>query len=210
MTSRSIPEMKLLVLFFVLVASVTAQDSPRQVMLDSLNKSREADRGAFNLYIKKFHIEVIAGVFRNRESALQGFQPINFTYNIYLPFQFDLNYVNLKAEDKLLKLNTVFVAHHSKYGNYAIGLGERFGFLIVKKMYLSYQPGVVWCEPVKRNTNDGINYMGFSLHHEFSLSYRLSKHIEISVNAVHLSSGRLFKNVKNNQDVLGVGIGYLF
>jgi hypothetical protein len=86
-----------------------AQKTERQVTLDSLNKAREADRGAFNLYIKKFKAEVIAGVFRNRESALQGFEPINFTYAIYLPFQLDLNYVNQPAHDKLLKLNTVLL-----------------------------------------------------------------------------------------------------
>ncbi|MCD6066192.1 MAG: hypothetical protein K0S33_1018 [Bacteroidetes bacterium] len=202
--------MKLLICFLLVTASCFAQDSPRQTMLDSLNTARANDRGAFNLYIKKPELELIAGVFRNRESSMQGFEPINFTYHIYLPFQFDLNYVNLKAKDKLLKINATFIMHHSKYGNYAMGLGSRFSFLVLKKTYLSYQVGLVWCEPVKRNTNDGINYMGFCLHHEFSLSYHLSRHFKLSANAVHISNGKLFKDVKNNQDVLGIGVAYLF
>lgn len=202
--------MKLFVCFILFTLSGFAQESPRQHMLDSLNKVRENDRGIFKLYIKKPEIEIIAGVFRNRETATQGFEPINFTYHIYLPFQFDLNYVNLKAHDKLLKINTTLIIHHSKYGNYALGLGNRFSFLIFKRAYLSYQIGLVWCEVVKRNTNDGINTMGFCLHHEFSFSYNISKHFKLSANAVHISSGNLFKGVKNNQDVLGLGIAYMF
>jgi hypothetical protein len=200
--------MKLIFAFLILVIPCFGQDDSRQMLLDSLNKAREADRGAFNLYIKKFKAEMIGGVFRNRETSQQGFEPFNFTYNIYLPFQFDLNYVHLKAKDKLLKINAAFIVHHSKYGNYALGLGTRASFLVCKRTYLSYQIGVVWCEKVKSNTNDGINYMGFCLHHEFSLTYVLSKHFEISANVVHISNGNIFKDVKNNQDVLGLGIAY--
>ncbi len=201
---------KLLICFLLFAIASSAQKDSREALLDSLNDVREKDRGAFNLYIKKPEIEIIAGVFRNRESIQQGFEPINFTYNIYLPFQFDLNYVNLKAKDKLLKINAAFIFHHSKYGNYAVGLGTRISFLIVRKTYASYQAGVVWCEVVKRNTNDGINNMGFCMHHEFSLSYNLSKHIKLSANAIHLSNGNIFKGGKNLQDVLGVGAAYLF
>lgn len=179
-------------------------------MLDSLNKAREKDRGAFNLYIKKSKLELIAGLFRNRQSVWQGFEPVNFTYHVYLPFQFDLNYVNLPAHDKLLKINLLFIAHHSHYGNNAMGLGTRFSFLVYKKMYLSYQGGIVWCEVVKRNTNDGINTMGFAMHHEFSFSYGISKRVDLSANVIHLSSGNLFKGGKNNQDVLGLGVAYSF
>ncbi|HET6992557.1 MAG TPA: hypothetical protein VFJ43_14585 [Bacteroidia bacterium] len=178
--------------------------------MDSLNQARESDKGVFNLYIKKPELEIIAGAFRNRESIHQGFEPVNFTCHVYLPFQFDLNYVNLKAKDKLMKINADLIMHFSKYGNYAIGLGTRFSFLAMKKTYLSYQIGVVWCEPVKANTDDGIIDMGFCLHHEFSISYNLSRHVKLSANAIHLSNGHIFKNVKNNQDVLGVGVAYLF
>lgn len=202
--------MKLLIFFITFTIPCLAQNSPRQMMLDSLNAVRETERGVFNLYIKKPEVEIIAGVFRNREANHQGFEPFNLTYHVYLPFQFDLNYVNLKAKDKLLKINLVFIVHHSKYGNYAIGAGSRLSFLIFRKTYLSYQAGVVWCEPVKRNTNDGINDMGFCLHHEFSLSHNVSKHIKLSLNVVHISNGNLFKAVKNNQDVLGIGVAYLF
>ncbi|MBL7921399.1 MAG: hypothetical protein JNJ40_13865 [Bacteroidia bacterium] len=195
---------------FILASSYCFSQSERQQLLDSLNKARENERGVFKLYIKKPEIEVIGGVFRNRETATQGFEPINFTYNISLPFQFDLNYVNLKAHDKLLKINANLIVHHSKYGNYALGMGARFSFLVIKRTYLSYQGGVVWCEVVKRNTNDGITNMGFCLHHEFSLSHNITKHIKVSVNAVHISNGNLFKGVKNNQDVLGIGIAYQF
>lgn len=201
---------ELLIFFLIFTSSCIAQTDSKQALLDSLNTAREKDRGAFNLYIKKPEIEIIAGVFRNRESIWQGFVPINFTYHIYLPFQFDLNYVNLKAKDKLLKINATFIFHHSRYGNYAAGLGTRLSFLIARKTYLSYQVGVVWCEVVKRNTNDGINNMGFCLHHEFSLSYNPSEHFKFSANAIHLSNGNIFKGGKNLQDVLGVGVSYLF
>lgn len=202
--------MKLLIYLSLFTIPCFAQSDSKQLLLDSLNNAREKDRGAFNLYIKKPEIEIIFGAFRNRESIHQGFEPITFTYHIYLPFQFDLNYVNLKAKDKLLKINTALILHHSKYGNYAVGMGTRFSFLIVRKTYASYQIGLVWCEPLKANSNDGIIDMGFALHHEFSLSYNLYKHFACSANAIHLSSGHLFKNVKNNQDVLGVGVAYLF
>ncbi|CAN5851634.1 hypothetical protein BH11BAC7_BH11BAC7_34030 [soil metagenome] len=200
----------LLIYFLLFAFPCIAQDDPKQLLLDSLNAARENDRGVFKLYIKKPELEIIAGVFRNRETILQGFEPINFTYHIYLPFQFDLSYVHLKAKDKLLKINANLIVHHSKYGNYAIGLGTRFSFLLVKKTYISYQAGLVWCEPVKSNTNDGINYLGFCLHHEFSISYSLSSHFKLSANAIHISNGHIFKSVKNKQDVLGVGVAYQF
>jgi hypothetical protein len=203
--------MKLIPVFLLFTIFCFAQKTnTREVLLDSLNQAREKDRGAFKLYIKKFKAEIIGGVFRNRASETQGFEPFNFTYNIYLPFQFDLNYVHLKAKDKLLKLNPVVIYHHSKYGNYAFGLGNRFGILLAKKTYLNYQIGLVWCEAVKKKTNDGINNMGFSLHHEISISYGITKHIELSANIVHISDGNLFPGVDNTQDVLGVGVAYQF
>ena len=207
MKQRSI---NIIIAFVIFTITSFAQNSPKKHLLDSLNNVHEKDRGIFNLYIKKLKVEIIAGVFRNRDAPQQNFEPFNLTYNIYLPFQFDLNYVNLKANDKLLKLNTALIVHHSKYGNYAIGLGERFSFLIFKKTYLSYQIGVVWCESVNSKANDGINYMGFCLHHEFSLNYIVSKHFELSANAVHISNGNIFNGVYNNQDVLGLGIAYQF
>jgi hypothetical protein len=202
--------MKALILFLLFTIPCLGQTNHSKTLLDSLNKSREIDRGAFNLYIKKAEVEIIAGVFRSRTFDQQGFEPLSVTYHIYLPFQFDLNYVNQRAKDKLFKLNTIAIIQHSKYGNYALGLGSRFSFLVLKNMYFSYQIGIVWCEPIKRNTNDGINYMGFCLHHEFSLSYSLSKRFKLSANVIHISNGNLFKKVDNNQDVLGLGIAYLF
>ena len=202
--------MKFFIPLFIFAVSCFAQNNAKQEMLDSLNRARVSDKGAFNLYIKKPEFEIIAGAYRNRENALQGFDPITFTYHIYLPFQYDLNYVNLKAKDKLLKINTTFIFHHSKFGNYAAGLGARFSFLIAEKTYLSYQGGIVWCEVVKPNTNDGFANMGFCLQHEFSLSYHVSKHIKLSANALHISSAKLFKDVDNIQDVLGIGCAYLF
>lgn len=202
--------MKLLIPLLIYTSSCFGQINANQSLLDSLNKIREKDRGAFNLYIKKPEVEIIVGAFRNRVSPRQNFEPFNFTYHIYLPFQFDLNYVNQKAKDKLLKINTTIILQHSNYGNYVFGLANRFSFLILKKTYISYQFGLVWCEPVKRNVNDGINDMGFCLHHLLSLNYTLYKHIKLSINATHLSSGNLFKNIKNNQDALGIGISYFF
>jgi len=206
---KPLNKINLFLLFLIFASVLLGQENKRQVLLDSLNAVRQSEKGAFNLYIKKPEFEIIAGFFRNRETSNQGFEPINFTYHIYLPFQFDLNYVNLSAKGKLLKVNSNFIIHHSKYGNYALGLGNRFSFLTLKNLYLSYQIGLVWCEPVKRNTNDGIQDMGFCLHHEFSMYYHLKKHLKLSLNVIHLSSGNLFKNVKNNQDVLGLGIAYL-
>lgn len=202
--------MKLFIALLILSLSSFSQKSNQQFLLDSLNKLCEADRAAFNLYAKKLKVEVIAGGYRNRTSANQGFEPINFTYNIFLPFQFDLNYVHFPAREKIMKINMTMIVHHSKYGNYALGLGNRLSFLIHKKSYLNYQFGLVWCESIKKGTNDGINNMGFSLHHQFSFSYALFKQLEISANVVHLSSGNLFKNVKNNQDVIGIGLAYSF
>lgn len=193
---------------FIFRFSCRSQNDRQHLLLDSINKSREKDRGAFNLYIKKTKFEVIGGGFRNRSTPTQGFEPINFTYHIYLPFQFDLNYINVPAEDKILKINLPLIIHHSKYGNYAIGLGSRFSFLVYKRLYLSYQAGVVWCEVVKRNTNDGFYNMGFCLHHEFNLCYGITKKIEISANLIHLSNGGVFPGVKNNQDVIGLGLAY--
>lgn len=201
--------MKSLIFFLISSISCFGQNSPKANLLDSINKSREIDRGAFNLYIKKPEFEIIAGNYRNREPSQQGFEPFTLTYHIYLPFQFDLNYVNQTAKDKLLKINMAFIIQHSKYGNYAAGLGSRFSFLVFKKTYVSYQFGIVWCEPTNRNANDGINEMGFCLHHEFSLNYNLSKHIKLSGNVLHLSNGNLFKRGKNNQDVIGLGLAYL-
>jgi hypothetical protein len=96
--------MKPLIFFLIFTTSCFGQNSPKEMLLDSLNKSREIDRGAFNLYIKKPEFEIIAGNYRNRETSQQGFEPFTLTYHIYLPFQFDLNYVNQTAKDKLLKI----------------------------------------------------------------------------------------------------------
>lgn len=185
-----------------------AQNTDKQQFLDSLNKSREKDLGAFNLYATKTKLEFIGGAYRT--SATNGFQPFTCTYHVYLPFQFEFNRVNLMAGDKLIKLNTPLIVHHSKYGNYAIGLGERFSFLVAKRLYFSYQLGLVWCEVVRKNTDDGFKNMGFNLHHEFNISYGITKRIAISANLIHISYGGIFKNVKNNQDVLGIGVSYSF
>jgi len=185
-----------------------SQEKSKQELLDSLNKTREKDLGAFNLYATKTKLEFIAGAYRSTTD--QGFRPFTCTYHIYLPFQLEFNRVNLKAGDKLIKLNTPLIVQHSKYGNYAIGLGERFSFLIVKRLYFSYQIGLVWCEVVKKDTDDGFRQMGFNFHHEFNLSYGITKRLALSANLIHISYGGVFKNVKNNQDVLGIGVSYNF
>ncbi len=185
-----------------------SQNKNKQELLDSLNKAREKDLGAFNLYATKTKLEFIAGAYRSTSD--KGFQPFTCTYHVYLPFQLEFNRVNLKAGDKLIKLNTPLIVQHSKYGNYAIGLGERFSFLIAKRLYFSYQIGVVWCEVVKKDTDDGFRQMGFNFHHEFNISYGITKRIALSANLIHISYGGVFKNVKNNQDVLGIGVSYNF
>ena len=65
--------MKLTFTFLLFSFICMGQNSPREMLLDSLNRSKEKDRGAFNLYIKKPKFELIAGAFRNRETATQGF-----------------------------------------------------------------------------------------------------------------------------------------
>ena len=184
------------------------QGNSKQTLLDSLNKAREKDLGAFNLYVTKTKLEFIGGAFSNRSN--QGFQPFTCTYHVYLPFQLELNRVNEKAGDKLIKINMPLIVHHSKYGNYAMGLGSRFSFLVYKRLYVSYQIGLVWCEVVKKDTDDGFQNMGFNFHHEFNLSYGITKRFALSANLIHISNGGLFKNVKNNQDVLGIGVSYNF
>lgn len=202
--------MRNLLLLSILLASNPSysQNTQKQDLLDSLNKTREKDLGAFNLYATKTKLEFIGGFYRS--TADKGFQPFTCTYHIYLPFQFEFNRVNLMAGDKLIKLNTPLIVQHSRYGNYALGLGERFSFLIVKRLYFSYQIGVVWCEVVKKDTDDGFRQMGFNFHHEFNLSYGITKRIALSANLIHISYGGVFKNVKNNQDVLGIGVSYNF
>lgn len=184
------------------------QENSKQTLLDSLNKAREKDLGAFNLYVTKTKLELIAGAYSNRSN--QGFQPFTLTYHVYLPFQLELNRVNEKAGDKLIKINMPLIVHHSKYGNYALGLGNRFSFLIYKRLYLSYQIGLVWCEVVRKDAGDGFEKMGLNFHHEFNLSYGITKRLALSANLMHISNGGLFKNVKNNQDVLGIGVSYNF
>jgi hypothetical protein len=198
----------LLSLVFLTGSSCFAQDQSKQAMLDSLNKAREKDLGAFNLYATKTKIEFIGGFFRT--SATQGFQPFTCTYHVYLPVQLEFNRVNAIAGDKLMKFNMPLIVHHSKYGNYAIGLGIRTSFLIYKRLYFSYQIGLVWCEVVKKNTDDGFKQMGFNFHHEFNITYGITKRIALSANLIHISNGGLFKDVKNNQDVLGIGVSYNF
>lgn len=200
----------LLSVFFTTGSWCYGQENSKQALLDSLNKAREKDLGAFNLYATKTKLEFIAGAYRNRSSASQGFQPFTCTYHIYLPFQLEFNRVNEKAGDKLMKFNMPLIVHHSKYGNYAMGLGGRFSFLICKRLYFSYQIGLVWCEVVKKDTDDGFQTMGFNFHHEFNVSYGISKRVALSANLIHISNGGLFKDVKNNQDVLGIGVSYNF
>ena len=197
-------------LFLVLFISLNAlsQTSPHQLLLDSLNAIREKDRGVFKLYIKKFKGEIIPGYYNTRETTTPNFKPFSITYNVYLPFQFDLSYLNQPAKEKLLKINSVLIVQHTNYGNYAIGLSERFSFLIFKKAYLSYQIGVVWVESKSKKAPDGLTNMGFGFHHNFAFSYGISKHFELSLNVIHISNGAIFKNAKNLQDVLGVGFSY--
>jgi len=200
-------------LLFVLFSAGSwcyGQNDRKQDLLDSLNKAREKDLGAFNLYATKTKLEFIGGVYRNRTSSTQGFQPFTCTYHIYLPFQLEFNRVNAIAGDKLMKFNMPLIVHHSKYGNYAMGVGGRFSFLIYKRLYFSYQVGLVWCEVVKKDTDDGFKQMGFNFHHEFNISYGITKRIALSANLIHISNGGLFKDVKNNQDVLGIGVSYNF
>lgn len=185
-----------------------AQENSKQTLLDSLNKAREKDLGAFNLYVTKTKLEFIGGAFSNRSD--QGFQPFTCTYHVYLPFQLELNRVNEKAGDKLLKINVPLIVHHSKYGNYAMGLGTRFSFLVYKRLYLSYQIGLVWCEVVRKDASDGFEKMGFNFNHQFSISYGITKRFALSANLMHVSNGGLFKDVKNMQDVIGIGVSYNF
>ncbi len=198
----------LLTVLLVAASSCYGQVNSKEELLDSLNKSREKDLGAFNLYATKTKIEFIGGAYRT--SSTEGFQPFTCTYHVYLPFQLELNRVNLKAEDKIMKINMPLIVHHSKYGNYAIGLGTRISFLIYKRLYFSYQIGLVWCEVVRKDTDDGFKQMGFNFHHEFNVSYGITKRIALSANLIHISYGGVFKDVKNNQDVLGIGVSYNF
>ncbi len=175
--------------------------------LDSINSLNRSKEGVFNLYIKPFRGESVAGLYRNRALGT-NFAPFNITYNIYLPFEWSLNYVNNIAHDKLLKTNVVLFLHHTNNGNYAIGAGLRNSFLIIPKLYFNYQLGLAWCEVVKRNTSDGFVGMGPAFHHQISLSLFLNKQIELSLNVIHLSNGNIFNSPDNLQDVIGLGIAF--
>lgn len=180
-----------------------------QNVIDSTSKVFfEKDKGKFSLRVKKFRGEITGGVYRNREGNLSNFNPFSVTYQLLLPFQYDFGYKYFPEKEKIIKINTAFILQHSNHGNYAMGIGLRPSFLLTKHLYLNYQAGVVWCEVVKRNTNDGFNTMGFCFHHQFSLSYSITNKISLSINALHISNGNLFKNVKNVQDVIGIGVGY--
>jgi ABC-type uncharacterized transport system fused permease/ATPase subunit len=192
---------KLIILLIIINYNYFAQNNK----LDSINLSNCNDKGAFNLYIKKFRGEFIGGVYRNRDLT-QSFSPFNLTYNIYLPFEIALNYINNIAHDKLLKTNVVLFLHHTNYGNYAIGGGIRNSFLLVKKTYFNYQIGIAWCEVVNKKLNDGFVGMGAAFHHQISLSYFINKKTEISLNVLHLSNGNVFNSPDNIQDVIGIGI----
>jgi len=199
---------KIIIILLIVNLKGFSQTSGKQLLLDSLNAAREKDRGVFKLYIKKFKGEIIPGYYNTRETTTPNFKPFSVTYNVYLPFQFDLSYLNQPAKDKLLKINSVLIVQHTNYGNYAIGLSERFSFLIFKKAYISYQIGVVWVESTSKKAPDGLTNMGFCFHHNFAFSYGISKHFELSLNVIHISNGAIFKSAKNLQDVLGVGIAY--
>jgi hypothetical protein len=193
------------VLSLILLMVLDAGAQLRKKLLDSLNAVAEPHRGTFQLYIIRPAAEIVVSGYRNRDNAVQGFRPFAFSYFFYLPFQYDLSYVHIKAKEKLIKLNTVFIVHHSTYFNYALGLGERLSFLIIKHTYFSYQGGLAWCEVVNKKANDGIHSMGFSFHHTFSLNYTCTQRFQMSLNVSHISGGNLFPKMNNNQDAVGVG-----
>ncbi len=194
----------------LLLICFTVKGQEQKRLLDSLNSASEPERGVFRLYITPPSVELLVGGYRNRDYALQGFKPMAYSYFFCLPFQYDLSYVHLKAREKLIKLNTVVVIHHTNHFNYALGMGERISFLLFKHTYASYQGGVVWCEVVNRQVNDGIQSMGFSFHHVFALTYSIKKKISVSATVSHISGGNLFKKMTNNQDVIGIGLSYKF
>lgn len=202
--------MKSVLVAIIFLFGISTKSLKAQLKSDSLaNNSFEKDRGTFTLRVKKFRAQVIGGFYRNREPG-NNLQPINFTYNLFLPFQYDFGYKYLPNKEKVIKINTAFIFHHTNNGNHALGMGLQPSFLLAKHLYLNYQFGVVWCEVVKRNTNDGFNAMGFCFHHQFGLSYNITKQFNVSLNAVHISNGNIFKNARNLQDVVGVGVGYSF
>ncbi len=194
-------------IILILFCSIITKAQNRNLVLDSLNDARKSDRGLFKLYIKKFKAEAIVGLYRNRKDM--SFKGMNFTYLLYLPFQFDLNYASIKAKEKLLKINPVVVIHHSTKGNYSAGLATKISFLVFPKAYLSYQLGLVWSEVTNPTANDGLINKGFNLHHNLALSYSISKSIELSLNVLHVSNGSLFKTQGNLQDVIGIGIAFM-
>ncbi|TAF73057.1 MAG: hypothetical protein EAZ53_13920 [Bacteroidetes bacterium] len=198
---------KIILFLFLNVFILNAQKN--SYILDSLNESRKNERGLFKLYIKKFKAEVITGVYRTRKDNDMSFKALNFTYLLYLPFQFDLNYANNRAREKLLKINPLVVIHHSTKGNYAAGLATKISFLVFRKAYLSYQLGLIWCEVTNPIAGDGLTNKGFNLHHNLAFSYSISKSIEISLNVLHVSNGSLFKTPGNLQDVFGIGIAFM-
>lgn len=198
---------KIILILILFVHSISTNAQIKTNVLDSLNEARKSEKGLFKLYIKKFKAEAIVGVYRNRKDM--AFKALNLTYLLYLPFQFDLNYANNQAKEKLLKINPLVVIHHSTEGNYAAGLAAKISFLVFPKAYLSYQLGLIWCEVTNPKANDGLTNKGFNLHHNLAFSYSISKSIEVSLNVLHVSNGSLFKTQGNLQDVVGIGIAFM-
>jgi len=199
---------RFVILLFTIISVHLCTAQTRTQLLDSLLKADEPLRGKFALYIRPAAFEIMTGLYRSRTQITTPFSPFAASYQVYLPFQFELGYLHFSEKEKLIKLNTLVVFHHTNHLNYAMGLGERLSFLLTHKTYLSYQGGIVWCEVMNRKVNDGITMMGFSLHHVMTLSYQLTQPFNLSLNFCHLSSGRLFQSIDNNQDYIAVGIKY--
>lgn len=195
-----------MIFFFIPAFSMPAKKIPYTTKENAAN-----NKGKFDLFITGAQLELLLGLYRNRSQGSARFTPINFTYQIYFPFQYELNYKSRKeTEDKLFKINFLTFIHHSNKGNYGIGFAPKFSFLLFRRAYLSYQIGIGWFEVTAPAAKDGLNKKGFNFHHILAFTYHLTPRWQLSLNGMHVSNGGILGRNGNLQDVIALGVGYQF
>jgi len=183
-----------------------------------LNSSAQNNTGRFELEITKAKFGINIGPYRGRTPQTDG--PFNQGFSgfgqIYLPFQWSLDYeknyadsLTLKNEynNRLFLIRPSAILHLVDNGSMAFGLGIQFSFLITKQTYLEYQLSGVYLEAAKAGLPD-LND-GFNLHHFVSLSKPLSKHFSLSLGLVHISGAGIGNGITSNQDVITLGLKWI-
>ncbi len=166
-------------------------------------------RGQMVFNITRGKVELENGLYRSRLQGIQPFKYGGFVYQAYFPFQWSLIRREEPAADPIMKINMLVFLHHSTAGNYGLGLSTRISWLLVKKLYLSYQIGLGWFE-ANSEKNDGLNNRGLNFQHQLSLSRQMGYHWGLSLNVLHVSNGNMFGKPTNIQDMVALGAYWQF